>query len=83
MGKAILVNLCYQCYVLKICQQLTDVHGKAKRVKQWELLHSSLKHCAARRMCFFSDEKIFIVERTVNRRNDRLLAYDPGEVPIT
>ncbi len=81
MGKAIHEDLRYKSYVLKICQHLTDAM-KAKRVAWCELLLSLPKHQAARRMCFFSDEKIFTVEQKVNRRNDRWLTTDLGEVPI-
>ncbi len=79
--KAIHEDLCYKSYVLKISQHITDAM-KAKRVAQCELLLSSLKHQATGRMCFFTDEKIFTVEQKVNRRNNRWLTTDPGEVPI-
>ena len=41
-----------------------------------------MKHVAAGRLRFFSDEKIFIVDAKVNRRNDRWLAKDPSDVPV-
>ncbi len=81
IGKAIHEDLRYKSYVLKIHQHLTDAM-KVKRVARCELLLSLLKHQAAGRMRFFSDEKIFTVEQKVNRRNDRWLAMDLGEVPI-
>lgn len=43
----------------------------AKSLALYELLQSSLKHQRARRICFFSDEKIFVVDNKINRRKDR------------
>ncbi|CAK9808590.1 Transposable element Tcb1 transposase [Anthophora quadrimaculata] len=42
----------------------------------------SLKHEAAGRIRFFSDEKIFTVDAKVNRRNDRWLAHNLEDVPV-
>ncbi|QQP35057.1 Uncharacterized protein FKW44_023175 [Caligus rogercresseyi] len=41
-----------------------------------------MKHRAAGRIRFFSDEKIFCVDAKINRQNDRWIASDPEEVPI-
>ena len=43
---------------------------------------SSLTHEAAGRIRFFNDEKIFVVDSKINRRNDRWLCQDPKDVPI-
>ena len=68
-------------YVVKVRQTLTKA-VKAKRVERCHLLLMSLKHAAARRIRFFSDEMIFTVDAKVNRRNDRWIAKDPDEVLV-
>ena len=56
--------------------------AKLKRLARCNLLLCSLKHEAAGRIRFFSDEKIFTVDAKVNLRNDRLLAHNPEDVPV-
>jgi len=74
-------NLRYKSYILKVRQMLSET-AKAKRLARCNLLVCSLKHTAAGRIKFFSDEKIFTVDAKVNRRNDRWLAHDPEDVPV-
>ncbi|XP_072764892.1 uncharacterized protein [Anoplolepis gracilipes] len=74
-------DLRYKSYVIKVRQMLSET-AKMKRVARCHLLLNSLKNEAARRIKFFSDEKIFSVDAKVNRRNDRWLAHDPDEVPV-
>lgn len=74
-------DLRYTSYVLKVRQMLSEA-AKVKRVARCNLLLCSLKHEAAGRLRFFSDEKIFTVDAKVNRRNDRWLAHDPEDVPV-
>lgn len=74
-------DLRYHSYALKVRQLLTEPM-KAKRLAKCSLLLSSLKHEASGRLRFFSDEKIFTVDASFNRRNDRWLAQDPADVPI-
>ena len=71
----------YKSYRLKIRQALND-DARAKRLARCELLICSLKHDAAGRLRFFSDEKMFVVDPKINRKNDRWLAEDPEEVPV-
>lgn len=78
---AIREDLRYHSYVLKVRQLLTEPM-KAKRLAKCNLLLSTLKHEASGRLRFFSDEKIFTVDASFNRRNDRWLAQDPEDVPI-
>ncbi|RLU25090.1 hypothetical protein DMN91_003182 [Ooceraea biroi] len=56
--------------------------AKLKRFARCNLLLCSLKHEAAGRIRFFSDEKIFTVDAKVNRRNDRWLAHNPEDIPV-
>ena len=79
--KAVHEDLRYKSYSLKVHQLLTAPQ-KAKRLARCELLLSSLKHKAAGHICFFSDEKIFVVDSKINRRNDRWLCQDPENVPV-
>ena len=52
-------------YRLKVRQLLSDTM-RAQRVERCSLLLTSLKWSAARRIRFFSDEKIFCVDQKVN-----------------
>ena len=74
-------DLRYASYVLKVRQMLSNA-AKLKRLARCNLLLCSLKHEAASRIRFFSDEKIFTVDAKVNLRNDRLLAHNPEDVPV-
>ncbi|XP_019886946.2 uncharacterized protein LOC109610920 [Ooceraea biroi] len=74
-------DLKYTSYVLKIRQMLSEA-AKLKRFARCNLLLCSLKHEAAGRIRFFSDEKIFTVDAKVNRRNDRWLAHNPEDIPV-
>ncbi|QQP38637.1 Transposable element tcb2 transposase [Caligus rogercresseyi] len=64
---AIHEDLRYNSYVLRVQEE------------RCELLITSLKHRAAGRIRFFSDEKIFCVDAKINRQNDRWIASDPDE----
>jgi hypothetical protein len=74
-------DLRYRSYVLKVRQMLSQ-EIKDKRVARCQHLLTSLKHDAASRIRFFSNEKIFVLDAKVNKRNDRWLAKDPEDVPI-
>lgn len=74
-------DLRYKSYVQKVRQLLSDA-TRNKRLERCHILLSSLKHSAAGRLRFFSDEKIFTVDAKINRRNDRWLAHDPSDVPF-
>lgn len=68
--RIVLEDLRYTSYVLKVRQMLSEA-AKLKRLARCNLLLCSLKHEAAGRIKFFSDEKIFTVDAKVNRGNDR------------
>lgn len=72
-------DLRYISCVFKIRQMLTET-AKVERFARCNLLLCSLKHEAGR-ISFFSDEKIFILNAKVNRRNDHWLAHNPKDVP--
>ncbi|CAK9807113.1 Transposable element Tcb1 transposase [Anthophora quadrimaculata] len=74
-------DLRYASYVLKVRQMLSEA-AKLKRFARCHLILCSLKHEAAGRIRFFSDEKIFTVDAKVNRRNDRWLAHNLEDVPV-
>ena len=54
-------------YTLRVWQLLTE-SVKAKRLAKCSLLLSSLKHEASGRLRFFSNEKIFIVDASFNKK---------------
>ncbi|XP_011863807.1 PREDICTED: uncharacterized protein LOC105559817 [Vollenhovia emeryi] len=74
-------DLRYTSYVLKVRQMLSEA-AKLKRLACCNLLLCSLKHEAAGRIKFFSDEKIFTMDTKVNRRIDRWLAHNSEDVPV-
>jgi transposase len=78
---AVYKDLRYKSYVLQVRQMLSEAM-KEKRLAKCSLLLISLKHDASGRLRFFSDEKMFVVDAKINRRNDRWFALDPEEVPI-
>lgn len=81
MRRVICDDLRYKSYVLKV-RQMLSASMKEKRVAKCSVLLASIKHEAAGKLRFFSDEKIFTVDAKVNRRNDRWLAQDPEDVPV-
>ena len=81
MRRLVHTDLRYNSYTIKVKQHLSEAN-KVKRVQRCGLLLNSLKHEAAGRLRFFSDEKIFTIEAKINRQNDRWLARDPADVPI-
>lgn len=68
-------------FKLRIRQDLTPDQIEKRRVR-CRLLLNWIIHEGAGKIKFFSDEKIFSVERSVNRQNDRWLTRDPEDVPI-
>ena len=66
-------DLRYHSYVPSARQMLSQSQ-RERRLAKCHLLLSSLKHEAAGRLRFFSDEKIFTVDQVANRRYDRWLA---------
>ena len=78
--RAVHEDLCYQSFVLRRRQLLTEATKESRRVKAQALV-SDLKNHSAGMLRFFSDEKNFIQDRKVNRQNDRWLCEDPSDVP--
>ncbi len=79
MWKAVHEDLRYKSYKLQIRQLLTSAM-KEKRVERSRILINQLKRRHVIR--FFSDEKKFVVDRCINKQNDRWLAKDPDDVPV-
>lgn len=55
---------------------------KARGVQRCVHLLPSIKHQAAGRLRFFSDEKIFCINVKINLRNDSWIAHDAEDVSI-
>ncbi|XP_011707025.1 PREDICTED: uncharacterized protein LOC105462195 [Wasmannia auropunctata] len=81
MRRIVEEDLRYNSYTIKVRQMLSEA-ARTKRVERCNLLLCSLKHNAAGRLKFFSDEKIFTVDAKINQRNDHWLAHNPEDVPI-
>lgn len=79
MWLAVHEDLRYKSYRLKIRQLLTAKMIQ-KRLERSGKLMNKLKRSP--KIKFFSDEKKFIVDQSINRQNDRWLAYEPEDVPI-
>jgi transposase len=72
----------YKSYVLKKGQSLSD-STKKRRFEKAKLLLNRLKNPSTRdQLIFFSDEKVFVQDQVVNRRNSRWLCFDKKEVPV-
>ena len=71
---------CRSC-VMKVWQMLSP-ELKERQLAKCHVLLTSLKHDAAGRLRFFSNETIFTVDAKVNRRNDLWIAVDPSDVPV-
>jgi len=54
----------------------------SSRVIRCNLLLRSLKNEASGQIRFFSDEKMFIIDAKINRRNDWWLVYNLVDVPV-
>ncbi len=80
MGKTIHANLGYKSYVLRVRHLLTE-RQKLARVTRGTKIINSLKSTGGH-LRFFSDEKIFTVDRFINRRNARWICKEPCDVPM-
>ncbi len=79
MWTAVHEDLRYKSYKLQIRQLLTTLQ-MSKRLERSKGLLSIMKKGPG--TIFFSDEKIFSVDRSINKQNDRWLAKDPDSVPV-
>lgn len=68
-------------YKLRIRQALNAAQKK-KRLDRARALYDAVRYDDLRKIRFFSDEKMFSVEQTVNHQNDRWLAREPASIPI-
>lgn len=73
-------DLGYKSYKLRVRHLLTAKHKEA-RVTRGKQLISSLKS-TGRYLRFFSDEKLFTVDQSFNKQNDRYICQDPADVPM-
>ena len=62
-------------------QELTPAQIQKRRVRCRQLLNWII-HEGSEEFRFFSDEKMFTVERAVNLQNEQWLARNPKDVPI-
>lgn len=69
-------DLLCKSYVPK-SRHMLSVANKTARIERCRKLIDSLKHDAAHRIRFFSDEKIFTVDQKFNRQNQRCYAVSP------
>ena len=74
-------DLRYKSYVMRRGQFLSE-RTRENRLTRAKRLLNKLKHPEEPGMLwFFSDEKIFVQDQKVNRKNDRWLCQSPDEVP--
>ncbi|XP_036361569.1 uncharacterized protein LOC118764672 [Octopus sinensis] len=80
MSRAVTWNLGMTNYVRQRRHLLT-AKAKAIRAERYPKLLSSIKHQRAGKLVFVNG-KTFIVDAEVNRRNSRVIAYNPSDVPF-
>ncbi len=81
ISKAITLDLGYRSYTLRVRHLLTEAQ-KETRVIRAKALLSDIKGKSARHVRWFSDEKLFTVDRSCNRQNTRWICKDPADVPM-
>ncbi len=81
ISRAINIDLGYKSFRLRVRHLLTEAQKEA-RVSRCRGLLSSLRSSASGSIRFFSDEKLFNVDRTCNRQNTRWICQDPEDVPM-
>ena len=80
VSRAVNRNLGMTSYVQRRRHLLT-AKAKAIRAERCPKLLSFIKHQGAGKTLVFVDEKKFTVDAEVNRRNSRVIAYNPSDVP--
>ena len=78
VSRAVRLDLGYKSYALKVRHLLTEPQ-KVVSLQNFKKVLSSLKSTGGH-VRFFSDEKIFTVDRTINGRNDCWICVDPADV---
>lgn len=78
--KAVHEDLGMSSYVRRRRNLLTE-KAKAIRAERCPKLLSFLKHKASSKILIWVDEKKFVVDAEVNRQNQRVIAFDPSDVP--
>ena len=81
MSRAVNRDLDMISYVWRCCHFLT-AKAKAIKAKRCSKLLSFIKHQGAGIAFVFVDKKKFTVDAEVNRRNSRVIAYNPSDVPL-
>ncbi len=81
ISRAHSINLGFKSYALKVKHLLTEQQEEVRLVRCKTTLNSlkSTGEC----ICFFSDENIVTVDRTINCLNDRWISLDPKDVPAS
>jgi len=80
ISRAINNDLGYKCFKLRVRHLLTPAQKEIRLVRTKKII-SSLKSTGGY-LRFFSDEKLFTVDRSFNRQNDRWICQDPEDVPM-
>ena len=70
MAKLVHKDLRHKSYKHRVRHALTDEH-RATRLEKAKKLFDKIRHEDSGKLRFFSDEKIFSVEQTLNHQNDR------------
>ena len=83
VSKVVKQDLSLKSYKYRERQFLSENNVLEREIRSREILNEMKRPRFGKKVrIFFSDEKIFTVERTINRQNDRYLAQEPEEVPI-
>jgi len=80
ISRAINRDMGFKSYALRVRHLLTEAQKEVRFMRGKKILNS-LKSTGGF-LHFFSDEKIFTVDRSINRQNSRWICREPLEVPM-
>eukprot|EP00096_Caligus_rogercresseyi_P000682 TRINITY_DN11174_c0_g1_i1.p1 TRINITY_DN11174_c0_g1~~TRINITY_DN11174_c0_g1_i1.p1 ORF type:complete len:211 (+),score=40.62 TRINITY_DN11174_c0_g1_i1:134-766(+) len=81
ISKAVREDLGYKSFALSVRHLLTDKQKDARVARGKDMLNF-IKSSSSPSLRFFSDEKLFNLDRTHNRQNTRWICQDPEDVPM-
>ncbi|QQP40391.1 Transposable element tcb2 transposase [Caligus rogercresseyi] len=81
ISKAVREDLGYKSFTLRVRHLLTEKQKDARVVRGEDMLNF-IKSSSSPSLRFFSDEKLFNLDRSHNRKNTRWICQDPEDVPM-
>ncbi|QQP53276.1 Transposable element tcb2 transposase [Caligus rogercresseyi] len=81
ISKAVREDLGYKSFTLRVIHLLTEKQKDARVARGKDMLNF-IKSSSSPSLRFFSDEKLFNLDRTHNRQNTRWICKDPEDVSM-